>query len=107
MKLYVIGKVTGCDFLNAPEFTRAKFKLEGAGYEVSIPHDSVPQYASWEQAMRISISELLKAEGIALLRGWIDSRGAKIEYDLAREIGIPAYNVDWWISYAHYLEWEE
>lgn len=108
MRLYIIGPVTGIDFDNRPEFTRAKFRLEGAGYEPSIPHDFVPQYADWETAMKVSIAHLLEADGVALLDGWQDSRGARLEYDIARRLSIPAYDVAWWMKHAaHYANGRE
>lgn len=100
MNLYIIGPVTGIDNGNLPRFTRARIALEGAGYEADIPHDHVPHDAEWNDAMKASIKRLLDADGVALLPGWHDSKGASLEYDVARRVGIPAYDVFFWIANA-------
>lgn len=105
MKIYVIGPVTGIPDNNSEAFVRAQADLVRAGYLAGIPHLYVPSNAEWNEAMKISISKMMTADGIALLDGWHDSKGACLEYDIARRVGMPAYCVDHWISNAaHYLK---
>lgn len=48
--------------------------------------------------MRITIPQMLDCEGIALLPGWERSRGARIEFILAAEIGLGVLYLDKWRS---------
>lgn len=96
MRIYVIGPVSGVEELNAPAFEGARARLAEAGYVPLVPHDFVSADADWQRAMRISLETIAKADGIALLDGWRDSRGARIEERIARELGIEAATVGSW-----------
>ena len=98
MKIYVIGPVTGHDDLNVPAFESARIMLLESGYRPLIPHDFVAEDADWQQAMRRSIETLAKADGVAYLDGWQKSRGARIEYGLARDLGIEIAAVENWCA---------
>lgn len=103
MNIYVIGPVTGRPNDNREEFERVRVFLWTARTfdEVVIPHDLVKTGAKWEQSMRESIRHIIdewmcstepgtdRTFGIAMLDGWEDSRGARIEHDLAEALGIP------------------
>lgn len=105
MKLYIAGPVTGIPNDNKDAFTSALRRLIVAGYCPSVPHLVVPSGASWEEAMKLSVALMMQADGVALLNGWQTSRGARIEYDLARDLGMPAYGVEHWLTNAkHYLK---
>jgi hypothetical protein len=45
--------------------------------------------ADWEDYMEKDISELLRCQGIYMLNNWKNSRGARIEYAIALELGLP------------------
>lgn len=97
MRLYVSGPVTSMPSLNRPAFERAASQLHRAlGCAVEIPHDTVPSDADWQTAMRMSISAMLRCDGVVLLEGWRWSRSAKIERALAVELGIQTGSVPWW-----------
>jgi hypothetical protein len=44
---------------------------------------------SWELCMRLDIEQLMSCDLLVLLPNWRKSKGAKIEKDLCRKIGIP------------------
>lgn len=96
MILYVVGGVTGRPNLNRKAFNRAASELRKAGHFASIPHRNVPEDASWEDAMRFSISAMLRCEGVARLPDWRTSKGARIESKLAKDIGMPVRDVAEW-----------
>lgn len=102
MNLYIIGPVTGIEDDNIQEFGRVQNALRIAGHTSKTPHDFIDPPAEWDYAMRVSIREMLRMrwistpcvvipryDGIAMLDGWENSKGAKIEHDLAEALGIP------------------
>lgn len=106
---YIIGPVSGHKDRNQPAFEQARLRLEKATNSMcDIPHDLIPEEASWETAMLISINKLTGRSfpsmaptfRIALLPGWEDSRGASFEKKVADNCGIPCKTVDEWIEEA-------
>lgn len=91
-KLYISGKITG---LPLPE-AMAKFANTCAhaailGFTPVNPFEVSP-YAPekvWADYMGDCIRELLQCDEILLLPDWHMSRGARIEYCTAREMGMP------------------
>lgn len=86
--VYVAGQITGMPEKNRPAFDRAAALLRKSGYQPVIPHDICPSAASWEDAMKADIPVLCTCDAIALLPGHEKSRGARLEYALARELGL-------------------
>lgn len=105
--LYIAGPMTGMPDMNYPEFFDIQSKLEAQGYRVLNParvdvefpkacgHSRLDAGCTpcmerdWMWYMRRTINMMLEADGVALLRGWRNSRGAKIEHDLALALGMP------------------
>lgn len=88
--IYISGKITGLDFNDAYKtFLDAQLKYESVGFEVINPmrinheHDG-----SWENYMKADLKAMLDCTHIYMLKNWHLSRGANIEYNLARELGI-------------------
>lgn len=100
MRIYVIGPISGFDDLNVPAFENARVKLRCSGYVPLIPHDFVPSNADWQQAMRRSLECIAKADGIAYIDGWQASHGARLEWKIARKLGIEVASVDSWCTVA-------
>lgn len=102
MRLYVIGPVAGRENLNRKAFEDAKEKLEQAGYAVTIPHDIIPPDVSHEDAMRMSIGWITRLDrgGVAALTDWDESRGAKLEREVAVARGLEIHCVDTWLRMA-------
>lgn len=110
--LYIAGPVTGRPDGNRVAFEAAWAKLDGAGYHAYVPHDFVPP-TSHEDAMLLCIGELTRSywsggweramhhyDGVALLEGWEQSEGARLEKAVAEACGIPCKTVDEWIEEA-------
>ena len=56
---YIIGPISDYKDRNQPAFEQARLRLEKATNSMcDIPHDLIPEEASWETAMLISINKL-------------------------------------------------
>lgn len=107
--LYVAGPMTGKPQMNYPHFHEVGDALRDCGYGVLNPVDVDAMHLSerkklmlpttcaecdaggkhdWEWYMRRTLKMMLDADGIALLRGWEGSRGAKIEVAVAAKLGM-------------------
>ena len=65
-----------------------------------IPHDVVPPDYDYARAMRTSIVTMLGCDGAAFLPDWDESRGAKLEREVAIAGGLPIHCVDTWLLMA-------
>jgi hypothetical protein len=105
MRLYIAGKVTG-DEDYKQKFDVIEAFLADAGYDVCNPIDYVLEGASWNEAMRAVIPEMLECDGVALLHDWQESTGAKLEVYIARQLDIPCKDVGEWLVYSKEREAE-
>lgn len=111
MKLYVAGPMTGRPAFNYHSFNDAALLLRAAGYEVLCPTECDPDAdphapptvetaKPWDWYMRRTIRQVTESDGIALLPGWEDSRGAQLELSIANALRIPATTVENWLKSA-------
>ena len=94
-RIYIAGPMSGLPESNYPAFHAMAEKLRAQGHHVENPAEN-PWCDSWEAYMRLAIGQLITCDTIVLLPGWDDSRGAKIERQLAHDIGM-------YINYAQAL----
>lgn len=111
-RLYISGPVTGKPNDNRKAFEDARRKLRRY-YMVDIPHEYVYAGAPHEEAMAILLHQLTDRtysyrkgkcanlyDGVALLPGWEQSEGAKLEKAVAEACGITVKTVDEWLEEA-------
>ncbi len=101
MRLYIIGPVTGKPGNNLDAFRAAQKAMEALGHVADIPHSYVEVTEGWPQAMRRSVNRMTASDGdaplydgVVCLPGWRRSRGAMLEYEVARACGIPAKDLE-------------
>jgi hypothetical protein len=90
VKAYISGKITG-DADYKQKFKTAQNILESAGFEVFNPAELEEPGKSWEWYMKRDIKELMDCDAILLLKGWKESRGARLEAYIASQLKIKIY----------------
>ena|ERR1700744_4303640 len=89
MKIYVAGPMTGLPGLNFDKFHSAAQRLRSDGYEVINPAEINPNLdADWTGCMKEDIKQLVDCDGIHMLRGWENSKGASLEHYIAVALGL-------------------
>lgn len=97
---YLAGPMSGYPEYNYPAFARAKAELEEAGVKVCSPHEipwpeeELEGEELWQYMMRLAMRQLLDCRGIILMAGWVKSKGAVAEANVATALAMPAYFLD-------------
>lgn len=108
-RLYVSGPVTGMPDGNHAAFVAAGNALSDAGHLVTIPQMFVESEATHGQAMLLCVNELTAVgdagghyepvyDGVALLPGWEQSEGARLEKAVAEACGIECRPLADWLG---------
>lgn len=93
-KVYVAGAITGLPpIIVKLKFDAAARILAAEGYTAVLPTQIVPDGTSWKEAMRICIGELVRCRYIHALPCAVDSKGASIELQIAKIVGLPLLNI--------------
>lgn len=91
-KVYISGPITGTkDYLEKFEDIETALPLIHQGVEVINPakvNANLPESTTWEEYMRMSLCMLSMCDGIYMMEGWQQSRGATLEYAYAKGMGI-------------------
>lgn len=92
MRIYLSGPMTGFPEFNYPLFNKVAQAWRTEGHYVLNPaehFDGDYNHKGGRPAyLRADMTDLLEAEAIALLPGWENSSGAKLELAIARELGL-------------------
>lgn len=89
-KIYIAGQVTGLPQQEViDKFAKAKQDIEELGFEVINPIEVVNDFATpWNDAMKMCIKALLECNAMVLLPCWKNSKGARLEFDIAHSFGM-------------------
>lgn len=85
---YLAGPMTGLPAMNYPAFHAAAAQLRSAGHQVENPAENEP-CDSWLAYMRLSLTQIARSDELFMLRGWEKSKGATLEHDIAKALGMP------------------
>lgn len=97
---YLAGPMTNYPEFNYPAFAYNMSELQADGVDVQSPHtitwpsEHIEGEELWQAMMRLALAMLLSCNGIILMRGWTDSRGALVEYNIAVALKMPVYFLD-------------
>lgn len=91
-RIYISGKITGLDLGEAERnFSKAKEELlKSCDCEVVNPMEEIPyeKGKTWQEYMIDDIKLLFGCTSIFMLKNWHESKGARIECDIAKGMGI-------------------
>ena len=88
-RIYISGPITGvADYQN--KFKAAERLLRSKGYEVVNPTklDGAMPQLDYEDYMEIDLALVRMCQSIYMLNGWKNSRGARREYEAAKNAGL-------------------
>lgn len=106
MRIYISGSITDGGTLPPEDvasriegFHEAEDLLTDAGLDTLNParHGTDPS-KTWLDYMRLAICDIAQADGVATLPNWEKSRGARVEVELARGLGIPVGSLSDWLT---------
>ena len=95
-RIYIAGPMTGVAEHNFPAFHAAADRLRQAGFEAVNPAENFDGRTDLarETYLRADIKLLAQCDAVAMLGGWEDSRGAKLEYLVAWELGMEVLDAE-------------
>jgi hypothetical protein len=103
--LYLAGPMTGLPEYNYPAFMSGARALRSAGFMVVNPAENgLPQNAPWAAHMRRDLHAMLDCQGLALLPGHEQSRGAQLEIHIANALGMPTKPLIEWMGLRSVIE---
>lgn len=91
--IYISGKITGCHDFQI-NFNKAHQDLLTWYPDAKIVNPTLicahlnPVLHKWEDYMLVDIEHLFKCNTIYMLEGWESSKGAGIEYDIAKRLNM-------------------
>lgn len=91
MKVYISGKISDLPYDHVVnKFNWHSGLLQIMGHEVVNPINVSPYHPdkSWADYMVDDLKELFTCDAIYMLYDWGQSKGARIEYQVAKELGL-------------------
>lgn len=92
---YIAGKISGENYEECvAKFKGAENTLKKIGLIPINPMNYTTPDMSWKECMRIAIRKLMECDNIYLLPDWEQSKGAKIEHDLAEQLELTIFKIE-------------
>lgn len=99
---YLSGPMSGIPDFNYPSFVKISEELRDAGIKIESPHENVwpPNHENlsepqlWQAMMGKSMLQMTRCNGIILISGWPQSKGARRELEFAYGKGWPVFFYD-------------
>lgn len=92
---YISGPMAGYIDNNFPAFEEAATGLRNSGFSIISPHEikhNMTDDYSWADFIKNDVRVMLKeCNGIILLKGWPQSKGSRVELELALSLQWPVY----------------
>ena len=94
-RIYIAGPMTGLPEFNYPAFNAEAARIRALGYHVENPAENpAPENGAWEDYMKMALRQMLMCDTVAMLPGWGKSKGALIEYNLAKTLGLELWDAN-------------
>lgn len=92
MKIYIAGKISGEKIHECTmKFGKAQKDIERQGHEAVNPLSVVNDWhCPWQKAMKLGIKAMMDCDAVYFLPDFRQSPGAKIEYQIVKDLGIKA-----------------
>ena len=88
MQIYVAGPITGRKDYNRPAFAKASQELRLQGWSVFNPAAANLENEPLPKIMNYCLMRVCESDAIAMLPGWWRSGGARVEWLLAKYLGL-------------------
>ena len=88
---YIAGPITGIKDFNFPAFFAMEESLKNSGLETILnpaSNKKDPNTTSWKEFMIDAIDMVMRSEQVVFLEGWEKSKGARVEMELAKGLGL-------------------
>ena len=94
-RLYLAGPMTGLPNFNFSAFRHQAVRLREMGFKVICPSETFAgdQGRPYMDYMRVDIRSITRVDAVALLPGWTDSPGVRIETTVAAMLDLPLVSV--------------
>ncbi|MBY3671886.1 DUF4406 domain-containing protein [Vibrio cholerae] len=89
-KIYIAWPMTGLPEFNKPAFFKREFSLRCDNWIVLNPA-ILPDGLQHHEYMEICLPMVRVADAVFMMKGWENSKGANMEHDYAKDIGLEIY----------------
>ncbi|EGR2141049.1 DUF4406 domain-containing protein [Vibrio cholerae] len=89
-KIYIAGPMTGLPEFNKPAFFNKEHSLKQDNWIVLNPA-ILPDGLQHHEYMEICLPMVRVSDAVFMMKGWEDSKGANMEHDYAKDIGLEIY----------------